>query len=93
MVGGPEPVRLPTTDVNGWGLQPRYRTHEAESRRPRHHDGDHGDTGADGADGGGDGGAGSRGERCHHGPDDNCWRDNCHAIRDREEPGHLNRQA
>ena len=82
MVGGPDPVRLPTTDVNGWGLQPRYRTHEAGSRRSRRQEGQPG-AGAGNSDD----------ERCHHGPDENCWRDNCHAIRDREEPGHLNRQA
>jgi hypothetical protein len=85
-VDGPEPVRLPARGVSGWGLLPRDRTHDARSGRPHHHDGS-GDRSDDETGAAGDGGS------CHHGPDESCWRDNCHAIRDREEPGHVNRQA
>lgn len=89
MVGGPEPVRLPAPGVNGWGLQPRYRTRDALAGRS-HHDRHH-----DAADAGRDDAADDvdNDAICHHGPDGNCWRDNCHAIRDREEPGHVNRRA
>lgn len=89
MVGGPEPVRLPAPGVNGWGLQPRYRTHDALSGRAHHDHGDAGDRRDDDAADRVD----DDGPRCHHGLDENCWRDNCRAIRDREEPGHINRQA
>jgi len=84
MVDGPEPVRLPASAVSGWGLLPRHRTHDALSGRAHHRDSplDRSDDDLEAADG-----------PCHHGPDENCWRDNCHAIRDREEPGHVNRQA
>lgn len=85
MVGGPDPVRLPTAGVSPWGRWPRYHAQDASSDKPRHHPGP-GDQSDD--DPGPD-----DDDACRHGPDENCWRDNCHAIRDREEPGHLNRQA
>ncbi len=94
MVGGPEPVRLPAPGVSGWGLLPRYRTHDALSGHAHRHDGSEDGDQSRGDDAGeGDGGDHGDGRPCHHGPDENCWRDNCHAIRDREEPGHINRQA
>ncbi len=86
MVGGPDPVRLPTAGVSPWGRRPRYHAQDASADRPGHHPGP-GDEADD------DDGHHDEGELWHDRAKDSAWRHNSALIRDREEPGHLNRQA
>jgi len=104
MVGGPEPVRLPARGVSGWGLLPRHRTHDEHGPGPGAHR-DRPDGGAPApevdveVDGEGDRGEQPRHrselwhDRTEHSAEGSAWRHGSAAIRDREEPGHLNRQA
>ncbi len=86
MVGGPDPVRLPAAGVSPWGRWPRYHAQDASSDRPGHHAGPGEEPDADDGDP-------DHGELWHDRAKDSTWRHSSASIRDREEPGHLNRQA
>lgn len=98
MVGGPDPVRLPTAGVNGWGLSPRHRTHGEPGAGPgAHHDRPdeeaEPEAGVEADDDAGSAEHRHRSELWRDQGNDSAWSHNSGSIRDREEPGHLNRQA